>query len=95
MSWVASGSRYKARAVVKVVDNAGAVVSGATVYGSFSGSINNAGLTGVTAATGNATITSTSAIRNGTITFTVSSIYAANTGYNSAANVVTSATISR
>jgi hypothetical protein len=95
MSWVAAGSKFKARAVVRVVDASGTPVSGATVTGNFTGSINNSGLSGVTTASGDATITSTSSIKNGTVTFTVTNITGSNMTYDSAANVVTSATISR
>ena len=66
-----------------------------TVTGNFTGSINNAGRTGVTAVNGEATITSSSAIKHGTVTFTVVNIAAGSAGYNSGANVVNSATISR
>ena len=59
------------------------------------GSINNAGLTGVTAANGNATITSTSVIQNGTVTFTVANIYTDTMSYNPGANVISTSTISR
>jgi hypothetical protein len=95
MTWVASGNRYKARAVVNVVNRNGVPVSGATVFGSFTGTINNAGLSGVTAANGGATITSTSAIRNGTVTLTVTDISSTAGYYNSQSNTITSATISR
>ncbi len=95
MSWVPSGSKFKSRAVVRVVDASNAPVSGATVTGNFTGSINNSGLSGVTDANGDATITSTSSIKNGTVTFTVTNITGSNMTYDSAANVVTSATHSR
>jgi uncharacterized delta-60 repeat protein len=94
MSFVAQGSRYYTRAVVKIVDNTGTPVNGATVAGNFTGSINNAGRTGNTVANGEATITSSSTIKNGTVTFTVTNVAAA-MNYNAAANVVTSASISR
>jgi GH25 family lysozyme M1 (1,4-beta-N-acetylmuramidase) len=95
MSWVASGSRFKAQAVVNVKDANGVNVTGATVSGNFTGSINNSGLSGLSNGSGNSTITSTSSIRSGTVTFTVSNITGSNMTYNSAANVVTSAQISR
>ncbi len=95
MSWVAAGSKFKARSVVRVVDAFGTAVSGATVTGDFTGSINNSGLSGVSNASGDATITSTSSIKFGTVTFTVSNIAGTNMSYDSAANVVTSASISR
>ncbi len=87
MSWVASGTRFKSRAVVKVVDGNGAAVSGATVTGNFSGAFSESGWTAVTDATGNATITSTSTIRTGTVTFTVTNVSG---NYDATANVVTS-----
>ena len=95
MSWVASGNRFKAQAVVNVKDANGANVPNATVTGNFTGSISNSGLSGASNTSGNATITSTSSIRNGTVTFTVTNITGSNMTYNSAANVVTSAQISR
>lgn len=94
MSFVAQGARYNTRAVVRVVNNLGTPVSGATVTGNFTGSISNPGLTGVTTSDGYATITSFSTIKNGTVTFTVTGV-ASSLGYNPAANVVTSATITR
>lgn len=95
MSWVASGSKFKARATVTIKDASGNNVAGATVTGNFTGSINNSGLSGVSNSSGVAAITSTSSIRNGTVTFTVSNITGSNMTYDSAANVVTSAQISR
>ncbi|MDB6029280.1 MAG: hypothetical protein JWM68_5503 [Verrucomicrobiales bacterium] len=95
MSWVAAGSKFKARAVVRVVNASGAAVSGATVTGNFTGSINNSGLSGVSNASGDATITSTASIKNGAVTFTVTNITGTNMTYDFAANVVTAALISR
>jgi uncharacterized delta-60 repeat protein len=95
MSWVPQGSHYYARAVVKVVDNTGATFNGATVTGNFTGAINNAGRIGVTAASGNAIIISSSSIKNGTVTFTVGDVATGTLGYNSSANTVNSATITR
>jgi uncharacterized delta-60 repeat protein len=94
MSFVAQGSQYKTRAVVRIVDNTGAPYSGVTVTGNFSGSINNSGSTGVTDASG-AVITSSSTIKNGTVTFTVTGVAGNGVTYKPSANVVTSATISR
>ncbi|MDB6026400.1 MAG: hypothetical protein JWM68_2623 [Verrucomicrobiales bacterium] len=92
MSWVASGTKFKTKAVVNVVDGNGNAVSGVTVTGNFSGSISNPGMSAVTGAAGNASITSTTAISHGTVTFTVVSL----TGtYDATANLVNSATISR
>ena len=95
MSWVASGSKFKAQAIVNIKDANGANVPNATVTGNFAGSINNSGLSGVSNTSGNATVASTSTIRNGTVTFTVTGITGSNMTYDSAANVVTSAQISR
>jgi hypothetical protein len=95
MSWVASGKKFKARAVVNVVDAVGAPVSNATVTGNFSGSIIESGVAAVTGAGGNATITSTASILRGTVTFTVGNIAGSNMTYDSAANIVGSGTISR
>lgn len=93
-TWVLSGSRYKSRATVNVRDAAGLNVNSATVTGNFTGTFTNNGLSGVTSS-GNAVITSTSTLLNGTITFTVTNITGANMVYSSANNVVTSATHSR
>jgi hypothetical protein len=95
MSWVKSGKKYKARAVVNVVDAAGTAVSGASVTGSFTGAISNASLTGTTSSAGSATIASSSSTSSGTVTFTVSNIAGAGLSYDPAANVVSAATISR
>jgi hypothetical protein len=95
MSWVVSGSRWKSRAVVNVKDAAGVNVPSATVTGDFTGTFNNFGLSNVTGTGGNATITSTSTLSSGTITFTVTGISGSNMQYDSAANVVNSATHSR
>jgi hypothetical protein len=92
MSWVASGAKFKSRAVVKILDGNGNPVTGVTVTGNFSGAINNSGLSAVTGSLGNATITSTSAINSGTVTFTVVSVGGT---YDSTANVVNSATATR
>jgi uncharacterized delta-60 repeat protein len=94
MSFVPHGSRFYTRAVVNVVDNTGTPYNGATVTGNFTGSISDPRRTGVTGGNGKATITSSPTIKNGTVTFTVTGV-AAGIGYNPAANVVTSATISR
>jgi len=95
MSWVKTGNKYKARAVVNVKSDTGANVSGATVTGDFTGAISNLGKTGVTDSSGNATITATTGIKTGTVTFTVTNITGTNMTYDSGANVVTSASISR
>jgi hypothetical protein len=95
LSFVPQGSRYHTRAVVKVVDHTGTAFSGVTVTGNFTGSINNAGRTGVTSGNGEAIITSSSTIKNGTVTFTVVGVAAWLLDYYPDANVVTSATISR
>jgi hypothetical protein len=80
-----------------VKDAAGANVNSATVTGNFTGSINESNLTGSTGTggTGIATITSTARINSGTVTFTVTNITGSNMEYDSAANVVSSATHSR
>ena len=85
----------KARAVVNVVDAAGKAVSGARVTGNFTGAINNSGLSGTTTTSGSATITSSSSLSSGTVTFTVTSITGTGFSYDPAANLVTSASISR
>lgn len=95
MSWVKSGKKYKARAVVNVVDAAGTAVNGAKVTGNFTGAISEAGLSGTTTTSGSATVSSSSSISSGTVTFTVTSITGTGISYDPAANAVTSATISR
>ncbi|MGI8966927.1 MAG: DUF7594 domain-containing protein [Limisphaerales bacterium] len=95
MSWVKSGSKYKTRAVVNVVNASGVAVNVATVTGDFTGSISNLGLMGATTSTGDATITSTTAITTGTVTFTVKNITGTNLNYDATANLVTSASITR
>lgn len=95
MTWVASGSKFKSQASVNVKDSAGVNVASATVTGNFTGAFSNTGLSGVTGSGGNATIVSTSAISRGTVTFTVTNISGASLQYDSAANVVSSATATR
>ncbi len=98
MSWVNSGGGYKARAVVKVVDDAGVALGDeeAAVIGNFSGAIDETDRFGYSNQNGNATITSASTVQNGTVTFTVTVINASGAYvYNAASNVVTSASISR
>ena len=91
-----SGGRYKARAVVKVVNDAGVVVNNVSVTGDFSGAIDNPNHSDDTNPNGNATITSASTIQSGSVTFTVTAINTYGVfPYNAASNVVTSATIAR
>jgi hypothetical protein len=95
MSFVKSGGRFKTRAVVNVKNGSGANVANATVTGNFSGAISETGKTAVTDASGNATINSTGSIQSGTVTFTVTNVAGTGLTYDSAANVVSSGTISR
>lgn len=95
MSWVKSGKNYKARAVINVRNSSGANVSGATVTGNFTGAINESNKTATTDSSGNATITSTATIGTGTVIFSATNITGAGLTYDSSANVVSSASISR
>lgn len=78
------GAKY-ATATVKVLDNTGAPVAGATVTGNFSGTINQTGVSGVTDATGSATL-KTSSSASGTLSesFCVSSLSHASLTFDSA-----------
>lgn len=95
MSFIRAGAKYKTRATVRVVDAAGVTVNKATVTGDFSGAITEVGVSGVSDTAGNASITSTTAIKTGTVTFTVRNITGSNLSYDSTANVVNAASISR
>ncbi len=95
-SWVlASGTKYRSRAVVNVKDQSGANVASATVIGNFTGAISESNNSAVSTSLGNATITSTASISTGTVTFTVTDITGANMSYRPASNVVTSSAHSR
>ncbi|MBA4149471.1 MAG: family 10 glycosylhydrolase [Verrucomicrobia bacterium] len=95
MSWVKTGNKYKARAVVNVVDASNVPVNGASVTGNFTGAFTNNGVSGTSNTSGDATITSTSSTASGTVTFSVTNITGTGLNYDSGANVVTSAAISR
>jgi hypothetical protein len=86
----AGGSRTEARATVTILDDAGAVVSGASVSGQWSGLTSDSD-TGTTDGSGNVTLAS-SKVRNanGTYTFTVTGVTASGMTYNSALNQETS-----
>ena len=86
----AGGNRTEARAIVTILDDAGSVVSGASVSGQWSGLTSDSD-TGTTDGSGNVTLTS-SKVRNanGTYTFTVTGVTASGMNYNSALNQETS-----
>jgi len=86
---VAGGKQV--RASVKITNPSGAVVSGATVTGTFRGAVTGTG-TATTDASGNAVITSKK-FKKGTVTFTVTGVSKSGFAYSPAQNLVTSATI--
>lgn len=93
MSQVSQGKNRAARAAIKVVDQTGALVSGATVTGSWSGVVSGSG-SGATGTNGVATITSKSTRTLGQAVFTITSVTApAGYSYDSSTNKVTSGSI--
>ena len=89
----AGGGRTEARATVKILDDAGAVVSGASVSGQWSGLTGDSD-TGTTDGGGNVTLTSDKVRNaNGTYTFTVTGVTASGMIYNPALNQETSDSI--
>ncbi|MEN8126949.1 MAG: DNRLRE domain-containing protein [Planctomycetota bacterium] len=88
---VAGGPNRKGVAVVTIFDNNNQPVSGATVYGTFTGSYNEAG-SAVTDASGQATITTAGKSKTPSFTFTVDNVTHASLTYDSASNVETSDT---
>ena len=95
MRWVLSSGKYYAYADLLIVDGSGTPVSGAKVFGSFTGTATKStyGTTG-TAGTKSLVSSSTTAT-HANFTLTVTSITRTGWTYDAAANVVTSASISR
>lgn len=86
-------NRLTGRATVLIADASGKPVSGATVRGSWSGSVSSAGQ-GVTGTNGTVVITSPTLRRGrGNFTFQVTGVAHSGSTYNPAQNVVTSASI--
>jgi hypothetical protein len=79
-------------ATVNIVDASHTPVPGATVTGSWSGVVSGSSTT-TTDAYGNAVLNTAKFKRGGTVTFTVTGVSKASYLYNSAANLVTSASI--
>jgi len=97
LSWVSSGkTSVYASGVISVVDQAGKALPGATVTVTLSGIVSGT-VSAVTDRTGRVTINSPkiSTATRGTITYTVTKVSLTGYTYNSAANKVTSASISR
>jgi len=78
-----------ATAKVTIVDQNGAVKSGATVSGNWSGVVSGSG-SATTGSTGVASITSPKTTASGTFTFTVVSVSLNGYTYDSSANAVSS-----
>lgn len=78
-------------AVTRITNLAGSPIAGAVVMGSFSGAVSGPG-TATTDANGEAVIVSKK-FKRGTVTFTVTGVSKTSYAYNSAQNVVTSASI--
>jgi hypothetical protein len=92
MSFRKSGVNYFGRATVSIKDDTGANVSGATVYGTWSGSVSGSA-SGVTATDGTVLIESAAKKNGGTFTFTVTNVVKSGCVYNAALNVETSDSI--
>ena len=94
MSTALSSGKYSAKANVKVVNPTnGALVSGASVKGNWSGVVSATGASATTATTGIATLTSASTATKGTFTFTVTGITLAGYTYDATKNTITAASI--
>jgi hypothetical protein len=83
-----AGKNYYAVVTVWIIDDVGAYVEGATVYGQWSGSVSGTA-TGVTGLDGTVTLRSPSKRKGGTFTFTVTNVVAPGYIYNEALNVET------
>ncbi|AQT67157.1 Alpha-amylase/pullulanase [Anaerohalosphaera lusitana] len=87
----AGGPNRYGRAVVTIYDDGGQPLSGATVYGTFTGDYNESG-SAVTDSNGQATITTAAKAKSPSFTFTVTNVTASGYTYDSASNVETSDT---
>lgn len=92
MSSGSAGKNYYARAAIWIKNASGGDVSGATVFYTWSGSVNQTS-SAVTAAGGKVTVQSPNVKNGGTFTLTVNNVTASGYTYNSALNVETSDTI--
>jgi hypothetical protein len=92
MGYTTGGVNYYGLATVWIKDTTGADVEGATVYGTWSGSVSGPGQ-GVTGADGKVTLQSPKNKGGGTFTFTVTNVVKSGYTYNPALNVETSDTI--
>lgn len=92
MSVTKGGAGYQATAVVTVKDQTGAVKSGATVSGNWSG-LTTGAASATTNTSGLASFKSLRSKSRGTFTFTVSSITLGGYTYDAASNLQTSASI--
>jgi len=90
MSVIQQPSGDIARATVNVTDTAGNPISGATVTGSFTGTVSGSA-TAITDANGNAVLSSRRSKKNGTVTFTVTGVTKSGATYDAAQNLQTSA----
>ena len=92
MSFQATGVRYKATAVVTVVDADSQPVGSTTVNGKFSGTTSDE-VDGITGLDGQATLTSASVKNGGTWTFCVTGLVKDGWEYDSAANTESCGTV--
>ncbi len=95
MRWVLTNGKYYAYADVTVVDANGSPVSGAKIFGTFTGTATKSTY-GTTGTTGTKSLVSSSTTAtHANFTLTITSITKSGRSYDAAANVVTSASISR
>ncbi len=87
-----TGPKYTGKALVHIKDTTGGNVSGATVYGTWSGSVSGTE-SGVTAADGTIQFASAKVSGGGTFTFTVTDVVKSGVPYNAALNNETSDSI--
>ncbi|MCP5107777.1 MAG: metallophosphoesterase family protein [bacterium] len=92
MSYQQKGPNYNGIAVVWIKDTNGANVSGATVYGTWSGSVSGSA-NGVTGTDGTISFKSPKKKNGGTFTFTVTDVVKSGYTYNDSLNVETSDSI--
>ncbi len=92
MSWRKAGPNYFGQATVWIKNDSAADVAGATVYGTWSGSVSGSA-SGITGTDGKIMIESPGIKGGGTFTFTVTDVVKSGVVYNSSLNVETSDSI--
>jgi len=92
MSYTSAGPNVTGQATVQIKDTGGVNIEGATVYGTWSGSVSGTS-EGITGPGGTVLLTSPKRKNGGTFTFTVTNVVKSGYTYNPALNVETTDTI--